>query len=96
VYEYSFVFENKSVFNLTFCQLLMEKPNCMKIITQELRFLKFYSMASGSSTVVEHLPHPPKVKGSRPVIATGTGRKKWQKSFHQESFIRLPMESFIC
>ncbi len=25
------MFENKSVFNCTFCQLLMEKPNCMKI-----------------------------------------------------------------
>ncbi len=24
--------ENKSVFNWTFCQLLPEKPNCMKIV----------------------------------------------------------------
>jgi hypothetical protein len=53
-------------------------------------------MASGSSTAVEHLPHHTKVKGSRPVTATGTGEtKKWKKSFYQESFIRLPMESFI-
>jgi hypothetical protein len=33
-------------------------------------------MASGSSTVVEHLPHHPKVKGSRPVTAIGTGETK--------------------
>jgi hypothetical protein len=39
-------------------------------------------MVNGSGTVVEHLPNPPKVKGSRPVTATGTGEgEKWEKVF---------------
>ncbi len=32
-YKYFCVSENKSVFNWTFCQLLTEKPNCMKTVT---------------------------------------------------------------
>ncbi len=30
-------------------------------------------MANGGSTVVEHLPHQPKVKDSRPAATTCTG-----------------------
>jgi hypothetical protein len=45
-------------------------------------------MASGSSTVVEHLPNHPKVKGSRPVTAIGTGeREKWQKIFIKKAVL---------
>jgi hypothetical protein len=35
--------------------------------------------ASGSSTVVEHSPHHPKIKGSS--LAAGTGRDKMAKMF---------------
>ncbi len=31
VYKYFLMSENKSVFNWTFCQLLTDKPNCMKL-----------------------------------------------------------------
>ncbi len=32
-----------------------------------------------SSTVVEHLPHDPKIKGLNPAIDTGRGRKMGEK-----------------
>jgi hypothetical protein len=39
------------------------------------------TMASGRrSTVVEHLPHPPKVKGSCPAVAAYTGRENMSES----------------
>jgi len=34
--------ENKSVFNWTFCQLLSEKPNCIKTIWQEVQPMTFF------------------------------------------------------
>ncbi len=38
-------------------------------------------MASGSSTVVQHSPHHPIVKGLSPTTAVDTGRKKMAKNY---------------
>jgi hypothetical protein len=37
-------------------------------------------VTNGDSTVVEHLPHHPKVEGLIPATAIGTGRQKMAKS----------------
>jgi hypothetical protein len=43
-------------------------------------FYVVFAQDSGGSTVVEHLPRHPKVKGSSSAAASGIGRKKMGKS----------------
>jgi hypothetical protein len=38
------------------------------------------NMASNSSTMVEHLPHRPKVKDSSPIAAAGTEKEHDEKT----------------
>ncbi len=43
------------------------------------KYCLFYSMiGSGSSVVVEHSPHQPKVEGSGPATAMAEDGRKWQ------------------
>ncbi len=46
-------------------------------------------MTSGESTVVEHLPHHPKVEGLIPAPATGSEREKMAKHT-----LDLPLPSY--
>ncbi len=41
-------------------------------------------MASGSSTVVQHLPRHPKVEGSSPATTAGSGKDNGEKQFKVE------------
>ncbi len=41
--------------------------------------LQYWPQTSGSSTVVEHLHHHPKVEGSSPSAVADTGREKKDK-----------------
>jgi hypothetical protein len=52
VYNYFLMYENKSIFNQTVCQLLTEKPNCTKLLITYLLWAWYHIPKGGGVNLI--------------------------------------------